>query len=356
MGQGAADRESEVRAAFARQADWCARLGSPFTSLLCRTLGDKLDRGTDLGRRVLGWPGKPDALHDSVPLRLCGGLNALVRAGHLPGLAALYPPNPPPDPDRLWPALRDAMGAAEGELLPWLDLPPQTNEVARSAVLTAGLAVVAAETGLPLSLYELGASAGLNLLLDRYDIRLGAQRRYGDPASAVKLAPDWQGGDPPEAEITIGDRRGVDMSPIDVTDAQARDRLLAYLGPDQAQRVARLEAALAIAAESPPAVAEGDAAAWLEAELGDAAEPGVVRVVLHSIAFQYFPSETQERIARHLERVGASASPEAPVAWLRYELEQLRGSPSLRLRLWPGGEDRLLAHADPHARAVEWIA
>jgi hypothetical protein len=355
VGEGAADRESEVRAAFARQAEWCAKLGSPFTSLLCRTLGEKLDGGTDLGRRVLGWPGKPDALHDSVPLRLCGGLNALVRAGRLSGLAPLYPPNPLPAPDRLWPALREAMGEAEAELLPWLELPPQTNEVARSAVLTAGLAVVAAETGLPLSLYELGASAGLNLLLDRYDIRLGARRRYGHPASAVKLAPDWHGGDPPDAAITISGRRGVDLSPIDLADERARDRLLAYVWPDQGQRVARLEAALAIAADSAPPVAEGDAAAWLEAELGEAAEPGVVRVVLHSIAFQYFASETQERIARHIERVGQSASPEAPVAWLRYELEQVRGSPSLRLRLWPGGEDRLLAHADPHARAVEWV-
>jgi hypothetical protein len=173
MAEGAQDRESEVRAAFARQAEWCAKLGSPFTSRLCEVLGQRLDRDTDLGRRVLDWPGKPDALHDSVPLRLCGGLHGLVRAGRLPSLAALYPPTPLPEEDALWPALRQAMQDAEPELLPWLDLPPQTNEVARSAVLTAGLAVIAAETTLPLSLFELGASGGLNMLLDRYDIRLG---------------------------------------------------------------------------------------------------------------------------------------------------------------------------------------
>jgi hypothetical protein len=243
---------------------------------------------------------------------------------------------------------------AEAELLPWLDLPPQTNEVARSAVLTAGLAVVAAETGLPLSLYELGASAGLNMLLDRYDIRLGS-RRYGDPASAVKLAPDWEGADPPEADVRVAERHGVDMSPIDVGDESARERLLAYVWPDQQLRKQRLEAALSIAANAPPCVAKGDAADWIEAELLVDHQPGIVRVVLHSIAFQYFPADTQDRVARHIGQVAASARPNAPLAWLRYELEDVGAAPTLRLRIWPGGEDRLLAHVDPHGRRVEWL-
>jgi hypothetical protein len=352
---GADAREREVRAAFARQTGYCAKLGSPFTSLLCEVLGDKLDRETGIGRRVLDWPGKPDALNDSVPLRLCGGLHGLVRAGRLPGLARLYPPNPLPAADVLWQVLSEALRDAEAELLPWLDLPPQTNEVARSAVLSAGLAIVAAETRLPVSLYELGASAGLNLLLDRYDIRLGT-RRYGDPASPVKLSPGWEGRDPPEAEILVSGRRGSDISPIDMTDERARARLVAYVWPDQPERLARLQAALTVASEAPPPVRKGDAAEWLEAELHELGEPGTARVVLHSIAFQYFPAGTQERIARHVARVGASARPDAPVAWLRYELEDLQGIPTLRLRMWPGGKDRLLAHADPHGRWIKWVA
>ncbi len=353
MGEAVGGRESEVRAAFARQADWCAKLGSPFTSRLCEVLGRELDRKTEVGRRVLDWPGKPDALNDSVPLRLCGGLHGLVRAGRLPELAAMYPPNTLPDANRLWPVLRDALRDGDADILAWLDLPPQTNEVARSAVLTSGLAVVAAETGLPLSLYELGASGGLNLLLDRYDIRLGTAR-FGDPRSAVKLAPDWEGADPPQAGFRIAERQGVDISPVDILDERARERLLAYVWPDQPERLARLEAALAIAAEEPPSLVKGDAADWLEETLAATSEPGTVRVVLHSIAFQYFPAGTQERIATHLERVGASARTDAPVAWLRYELEQRQGSPTLRLRLWPGGEDRLLAHADAHGLRVRW--
>jgi hypothetical protein len=103
-------------------------------------------------------------------------------------------------------------------------------------------------------------------------------------------------------------------------------------------------------------VAKADAADWLETTLVAAEEPGVTRVVLHSVAFQYFPAETQERIARHLDMVGAAATADAPVAWLRYETERLQSTPTLRLRIWPRGEDRLLAHADPHGRKIQWVS
>lgn len=351
--------EAAVRAAFTAQAGWCETLGSPFTSRLCAALGERLDRATAIGRRVLDWPGLPDALHDSVPLRLAGALNALVRRGSVPDLAALYPPHPLPEPDRLWAAVEAACRAREADLIAWLDLAPQTNEVARSAVLIAGLAVVAAETGMPIALHELGASAGLNLVLDRYACRLGS-RLYGDPRSALRLEPAWTGGSPPAAKVAIASRRGVDLNPLDVTDPADRERLLAYVWPDQAERVARLEAALAIARRDPPALDAGDAADWMESEFEPSPATGLCRVVMHSIAFQYFPPGTQARVAAWIERAGAMAAPSAPVAWLRYEADPEReGRPSLRLRVWRGEqdeEDRVLAHADAHGRAVQWLA
>ena len=88
--------ETAVREAFSAQAQACAGRGSPFTGLLCDVLGRSLDRSTEVGRRVLDWPGRPDARGDSVPLWLAGGLHALVRRGRVPRLAALYPPNPAP--------------------------------------------------------------------------------------------------------------------------------------------------------------------------------------------------------------------------------------------------------------------
>jgi hypothetical protein len=83
-------------------------------------------------------------------------------------------------------------------------------------------------------------------------------------------------------------------------------------------------------------------------------EPGLCRVVLHSVAFQYFPAATQTRVTARLEQAGAKASQAAPLAWLRYEKSAGDAEFSLRLRSWPGG-DRLLAWVHPHGAWIEWL-
>jgi hypothetical protein len=342
--------EAGVRAAFARQAEGARKLGSPFMETLCRLLGERLDRSTETGRRVLGWSGNADVFTDALPLRLAGGLHALVRRGEAPGLAQYYPPAPMPGDDALWAALAPVL-AGPG-LLPWLDGAPQTNEVGRSAVLMSGLLAVAERFGQPVELLELGASAGLNLLLDRYCYDLGGVKA-GDSGSPLQLRPEWKGGPPPDAAVRVARRRGVDLNPLDVR--RDGERLLAFVWPDQPRRLAQLEAALAIAARDPAAVDPGDAADWLEARLAERHEPGVTRVVLHSIAFQYFPEATKARIAAAMEAAGNAATAAAPLAWLRYEFEPTDDRITLRLRTWPG-EERLLAYCHPHGSEVKWLA
>jgi hypothetical protein len=341
--------EAQIRASFAEQAGFCTQLGAPFTALLCETLGQRLDRSTEVGGRVLGWAGDPAPFADAVALRLCGGLHFMARSDPETTLARLYPPAPLPDEATLWTALAPALNDAR--LPAWLDHAPQTNEVGRSAVLMSGLLVIAARFSLPLRLYELGASAGLNLLLDRYGYELGGLAA-GDAASAVQLKPAWDGPPPPAAPVRIVERRGTDLNPARLPEEGIR--LLAYVWPDQPERLQRLEAALAIAANSPPEVDRAGAADWLEANLALDPEPGVTRVVLHSIAFQYFDANSQRRVAAQIEAAGARASVAAPLAWLRYEQEPAEGRPSLRLRTWPGGE-QLLAWAHPHGRSVHWL-
>jgi hypothetical protein len=348
----ATERERAVRAAFADQAGWAEKLESPFMARLTATLGTRLDRSTEVGRRLLDWPGNPAAGADNVALRLCGGLHALVRSGAAPRLAACYPPNPMPDAKTLWTAVDAALHDHEAALLPWLDSPPQTNEVGRSAVLTAGLLAVADRFGQPVELLELGASAGLNMLLDRYGYDLGGLAA-GDPASMLRQAPEWNGDPPPDAAVSVAARAGVDLRPMDAR--RDGERLLAYVWPDQPARLRQLEAALAIASGDTPQVEQGDAADWLEAKLAAPAEAGRTRVVLHSIAFQYFPAETQARIAAAIEAAGAEASEGKPLAWLRFEMAPGDAKPSLRLRLWPDGEDRLLAWCHPHGKSVRWL-
>lgn len=341
-----------VRAAFTSQAEYCRRLGSPFTACVCEALAADLDSSSAAGRAILGWKGDPSPLADNVPLRAIGALNALVRSRTAPYLAALYPPNPLPDVGELGRAAVRALHEHSARILAFLSTPPQTNEVGRSAVLIGGFLTIASRTALPLEVYEIGSSAGLNLLLDRYQYRLG-EAVWGPPDAALQLAAGWKGPPPPiEAPLAIRSRRGCDASPIDLRDEIARERLAAYVWPDQTDRLRRIEAAIEIARMFPAAIDCAEAADWVERQIEPGPVRGCARVLFHSVVWSYLSEDSQNRIRAHLSRVGAAATREAPLAWLRFELAD---PPELRLTLWPSGEETLLARAHPHGAWVRWL-
>lgn len=348
------ESEARVRAAFRVQAEWCRTLGSPFMSLLCALAAERLDRSTSVGEAILAWQGDPDAKADSIPLRFAGALNGLVRKGRLPELARLYPPNPLPDGEALWAAVAKAITTSGSEIEPWLDLAPQTNEVGRASILYAGLCWLWAHFPLPMRLYEVGASAGLNLNLDRYAYRFG-EDVFGAMGAALFLTPEWEGSSPPTMTPRVVARAGCDVSPLDVSLPQDRERLLAYVWPDQAPRVKRLNAAFAIAQHHAIHVEKRDAAVWVESRIGATPAWGEMQVLFHSIAFQYFPKASQDRITAHMERIGAAATRDTPLAWMRFEADpELEKAFSLRIRVWPG-DDHLLATGDAHGRWVKWM-
>lgn len=344
---------SAVRAAFRRQAEFCASLGSPFTARLCALVAEHLAPGSAVADRVLAWPGDPSNRADALPLRLAGALHALVLEGRDPGLAGAYPPNAPPE-DALWAAVAAALGNHAPFVLDRLDGPPQTNETQRCAALAPGCLVVAAETGLPLVCSEIGASAGLNLLWDRFAYVFGPAA-WGDPAAPLRLVPDWSGPPPPTPPATVAERAGCDRALLDPSRSATELRLLSFVWADQPERMARTRAALALARAEGLRVEKADAPDWLAQRL-DAARPGQAHVVYHSIVWQYLPEAAQARIADLLARAGARATPRAPLAWLRFEPDGGSPGAALALTLWPGGETRLLARADFHGRWVAWGA
>ncbi|MHA1528466.1 MAG: DUF2332 domain-containing protein [Alphaproteobacteria bacterium] len=348
--------QGAVLRAFETQAENCDRLGSPFTAHLCRRLAVILDDSTALGRAVSGWP--PDPVGSALALRLCGALHRTVRAGRAPPLAELYPPVADTGP-ALDAALQGTITQRGGDLVGLLESAPQTNEVARSAILLGGLLTIAAETGLPLALNEIGASAGLNLHPDCYAYELGRGRRRGPGDAPLTISCDWRGAPPPlDARLEIASRAGSDIAPIDAADAQAHDGLLAYIWPDQPDRLERTAAALTHATAHAVTLARAEAADWVESLLAEPPEPGIVRVLMHSIAWQYFPRATQGRIAAALADAGAAVTREAPLAWLRFEPDGIRDTAAIMLTLWrgdgAGGETRALGRGDYHGRFAEW--
>lgn len=337
----------DLPALFASQAAACARLGSPFMERLLTLCGTRLHPGHPVTDRLANWPGDATALGDAIALRFAGALHALVLMGRDPALTAAYPPNSVDD-DTLWSAVEDAMTRHEAHVMHWLDSAPQTNEVRRSAAMITATQILAARfPGLPFRVSELGASAGLNLYFDRYALALpdGTTRGATDPV--ITLSPQWTGPMPPAAEVRIGDRRGVDLNPLSPDDPEARLRLKSYTWPDQPDRLARLDAALAIAR---PVVDRGDAGEWLAARLAHP-QPGTIDLVYHTIAWQYFPPATDAACRAALEAAGARATPDAPLAHLWVEAEEPRQPAVVRLFLWPGTgrkETLDLGEMNPH--------
>lgn len=335
--------------AFARQSRNCAALGSPFMGRLMFLLVGAWPKDTELGRVCAEWPGDLGPSSVSMPLRIAGGLHALVLEGRDDALTAVYPPAEVSDHDLLRTVL-SAMERHETFLLKWIESPPQTNEVRRSAVIVPAAHWIAARHPMPFQISELGASAGLNLNWDRFAVDTGFGS-YGPSEPALTLAPDWSGTAPANAQVTVADRAAVDLNPLDLSDPEQSRRLFAYLWPDQPHRMDLTRAATAV---QRTLVIRGDAIDWLGQRLSGQLE-GTLHLIYHTIAWQYFTvaKQTEGRIL--IEAAGSRATAERPLAWLAMEADGGEGA-GVMLRLWPGDVRVMLARADFHGRWVRWLA
>ena len=345
------DRSDLIRQSFLRQAKACADLGSPFTARLCTLAAERLNGDSSVGATVLGWPGNPDGTGDALALRLAGTLHALVRSGQDPALAAAYPPQQIED-DTLWAAVEATLRRDETFILERLKSAPQTNEVRRSSALLPGFLTIAALTGKPLILSEVGASAGLNLQWDRYSYQLG-DFRWGQ-ASAVELAPRWEGPPPPQAPIEITERDGCDLNPLDPSSEDDRLRLFSYIWADQQDRLDRTAGALEMATESGLKVEKADAIDWLKKRL-TTQRPGMTHVIYHTIAWQYLPPALKAEGEALIAAAGSRATEAAPLARLQLEADGKPEGAAILLTLWPTGETREIGRADFHGRWVKWV-
>ena len=332
------------------QAVWCARLGSPLYAEILERAAQDVDAGGPVADVLAGHGDDP--ARSVLALRLAGAVHRIVLRGDAPELARHYPSaGGEGRPEDAWPAFRAAVAEHADEIRARLDDTVQTNEVRRSGALLGGFLSVARETGLPLRLFELGASGGLNLRWDRYryETPVGA---WGDPRSRVRIGEFLTDGALPlEVRTEVVERRGVDANPLDPATPEGRLELTAYVWPDQTERLALLRAAFEIAEEVPARVERGDAADWIERALGLAR--GRATVVFHSIFVQYVERPARVRIRQTIEAAGRHATDSAPLAWLR--MEPAGAVAEVRLTAWPGGEERLLGTSGFHGGDVHWF-
>lgn len=342
---------TDVREAIRWQADHAAKAFAPNTARVVRAELAILDTDTQLARRMNDWPGL--SLEDAMPLRVQGGLHWLVLSGTDMRLAPVYA-GEVTDQAKVDALVAELAETYDAVLAPWLDGPPQTNEAGRSASIVAALLWLAERLGRKFELNEIGASAGVNTMIERYRYDLGGVI-VGPEDSPMRLAPEWRGPPPPVDPIEIVGIRGADLAPVDMSDPAQALRLKAFVWPDATERMARIDAAIALAAETPPDLVAMDAADFVRERLAAPQEAGVARVLYHSVVWQYLPEATRTAITAMMEQAGEGASADQPLAWVRLETNRQTFRHELTVRFWPGGDEPvLLGEAHPHGAWVEW--
>jgi hypothetical protein len=249
------------------------------------------------------------------PTVILAALHDLALAGRAPALATAY-------------AAADGHAAARAAIDTLLRMtdsvvavavrrPMRTNETGRCAVLYPAIAEATRRVGAnAVGLIDVGCSAGLSLNVDRVGIKYSNGQSLGDPSSPVQLSSSIVGDRPIPTQTMpeVVARVGVDLDPIDVTDADDARWLRACLWPDQPERIARLEAEMALAATAPPQLLQGDAVEVV-LDAFDRVPAYALPVVTTTWALSHFPLESR---LRFLHRIDEAAT-DRPVAWVSVE-------------------------------------
>lgn len=325
--------DAEVATAWALrwQAAYCQHNGAPTAAAVCDAVADDLDADGELATLLP----PTTRFGDWMGLRVMGCVHRLALARRAPAVAVAAPtlggtsPFDAPDPTHARADFSDAVVEAlanhPDDLVDAVGRVPQTNEPGRARALRIALARATP----PVRLFEVGASAGLNLRADALP---------GDPA--------LEGG--PQPEVT--ERGGCDLDPVDPTTPAGRLWLSGFVWLDDTSRFAALSHALDVATQIPAGVVQGDAADFVRSLTLVA---GTTTVVWHSALWSYLPPDRRAALTDAIASLGAAASGTAPlwhVSWeagprdLRdFELvvERFEGGPPTR---------ELLATGGPHAQ------
>jgi len=286
-----------------------------------------------------------DELSWDVPLRLFGGVHYLELAGIEPYALSGD-----------WNDFRSALEARREFLARFVrEQAVQTNEVQRCFALLPAFLTLARQSGAEaLDLIELGPSAGLNLLWDRYAYAYRAGR-WGaselllrgveyEPVPRAAL----------EGRPAVRQRLGIDLNPVDVTSEHGARLLHAFIWPGRVERAQRLRQAIAILRREPPTIVRGDYVELLPAVLADRDED-TLTVVFQTASTGYIGRERRAELRALLEEAGR----DGPLGWVSTraleELEEDRhDSYELEVGLWPGGDRRFLLRCDFHGNWIRW--
>jgi hypothetical protein len=252
----------------------------------------------------------------------------------------------------------------------------QTNEVGRCAALLPGLSHIASlyDWKAPLSLLDLGTSAGLNLLFDDYSYTYRSASDESvltagsvDSVVSIECSARDDVGSLPELRLpTMGERVGLDLSPLDPFSDEASSWLLACQWPDNPKRFGRLRGALANvrATEDPPRLEQGDMVGDLP-RVAASITGTTPLVVFHSWVAAYLDEDRQRMLADEVHALGETRPVHHLYCETPFETPGLPTPPSpvpregpdlatALVHIGPDSEPERLADTHPHGYWIRW--
>jgi len=280
----------QTAAAYRAAAFMYGTLGSPLYAELCRAGAEDTE--------VLAL--SASGLEAASPVHLFTSVHYLLLGGIDHPLARYFATlNPEPAPaDEAWPHFREFCIEYRDAIMELIATKPvQMTYAYRCRTLLPPMCLVAEEAGEPLNIVELGCSAGVLLMFDKYGYELRPGEHVGDPGSPVQLKGEIHGGGPTLRIPLIGSRTGLDLNVIDPRAEEDRRWMIATCYPELLEDQRQLAAAMDMVAATDIAFHQGDALAILPRVLAETPDP---ICVYHSACLFYWNDEQKHELDRQL--------------------------------------------------------
>lgn len=303
------------------------RTTAPVSARILSELAGELDRGGEVAELLCSHT----AVHSPLfGVQALAGVRLLMLSGRAPELcrrftsahAAAMAGDSESAALLAWLAARTAIIENPGEILAALDRTVQQHQPKTAGYLLRGLTMIGAPR---VRLLELGACAGLNLILDRYRW-FGLGWEWGEKDSPVRLA----AAGPRPADLEIVDRAGCDLQPRDPSDPRHAMILHSFIPPEHDSQRWDLDDAVELAAKVGVHVERAPAGRWLRENLVPPAEQNVQTVVWHSSFWPYLSEDERNEIETTLTAAAGSM----PLARVAYEAPDFRSNPRLTVTIY----------------------
>ena len=336
---------------MANQFRWFAKVKSRNSSPFYESLSLKIAEDKELLSSLT-------CANEPVPNILFGAVHFLLLKGVQSKLAAFYPSlllKTPLKKDP-YPFFRSFFFDNKAEIQEIISSKlVQTNEIQRCSYLYPAFCLISSMVPeKKLTLVEIGASAGLNLIFDHYSYNYGGKNYYGDQLSTIQINSLLKGGKFPDLSQKLSSIRcriGIDLNPIHYRDSEAILWLRALVWPEHTERANLLLKALEVVKNYPIKLIKGDAVKILP-ELLSQIPHHTVPCIFHTLTINQFSEKKKGDLFTTIKDYSLRRT-------LFHISCEWQGAnyPELELIMHKDGikTKRLLAYCDLHGRWIEWL-